>query len=104
MNKTNRLQRENIKMIGNLIGHSNAKAAYCMAEKARNGRADALASLPSNYIVTVTREGRQTRAIAFTAPPSIDALADVAPGHFIVAVRMGRRTARNRVRQLIAAE
>lgn len=91
-------------MIGNLIDHSNAKAAYCMAEKARTRRADALASLPRNYIVTVTREGRQTRAIAFAAPPTIDALADIAPGHFIVAVRMEHHTVRDRVRHLIAAE
>jgi len=88
----------------NLIDRLNAQAARRMSEKVRTGRVDALASLPRTYIATVTRDGRQTREITFDRPPTANALADAAPDHFIVAVRMARRSLRERVTQAIAAE
>jgi hypothetical protein len=88
----------------NLIDRLNAEVARRMTEKARARRLDALASLPRDYIATVTLDGQQTREITFDRPPTVEDLADAAPNHFVVAVRMARRSLRERVRQAIAAE
>jgi len=72
----------------NLIKRLDQQAAQRLANKVREGRRRALASI-SRCCVVVTDDGHETRELIFDQPPTIGQLAErVGPDTWVVSVSM----------------
>lgn len=87
-----------------LIDRLSTEAGRRLLMKAKVGRKEALQRI-SRFAVTVTRDGQTTWEEMFDAPPTLEQLrARVGGEAFVVAVRLRKKSLRERVRMAIAAE
>jgi hypothetical protein len=87
-----------------LIDRLSSEAGRRLAQRARAGRQRALERI-SRFEVTLTRDGVSTWAELFDRPPTLEDIRVRAGGEaFVVAVRLKRRSLRERIRLAIAAE
>ena len=73
-----------------LIFRLNSEAGNRLANRMREGRMRALASLPRHFDVFVTRDGVTLKRLSFDQPPTVAEVAAVAPDAFVVCVRAER--------------
>ncbi len=86
-----------------LIERLSSETGRLLANRARARRKSALAGI-TQYCVTVTRDGRNTRDLMFSQPPTLDQIAKLAgTDSFVVAVTMKRKSLRDRIRPLLTA-